>query len=74
MSSNSSGWDRREDDFVDSIREEDETEAYFGLRLPHGERLVWEAGVSRRSRTGTVADLGYDGMLYTIGVNFQLTR
>ena len=67
-------WDRREDDFVGTNREEDESETYFGLRLPQGERVLWEAGVSRRSRTSTRADLEFEGMLYTIGVNFQLAR
>jgi len=67
-------WDRQDDDFVDSDREEDESETYLGLRLPQGERLLWEAGVSRRSRDSTLANLEYDGMLYTIGVNLQLTR
>ena len=69
-------WDRRKDDFVGSSsnRKEDASETYFGLRLPQGERVVWEAGVRSRSRTSTIESLEYDGMLYTIGVNFQLTR
>ncbi len=67
-------WDRREDDFVGTNREEDKSETYFGLRLPQGERVLWEAGVSHRDRNSTIATLEFEGMLYTIGVNFQLTR
>jgi hypothetical protein len=67
-------WDRQDDDFVDTNRKEDRSETYFGLRLPRGERVLWEAGVSRRSRTSTIAVLEFEGMVYTIGVNFQLAR
>lgn len=67
-------WDRREDDFVGTNREQDESETYFGLRLPQGERVLWEAGVSHRDRNSTIATLEFEGMLYTIGVTFQLTR
>lgn len=67
-------WDRGEDDFVGTDRTEDESETYIGLRLPQGERLLWEAGVSDRSRDSTLAGLEFEGMLFTIGVNFQLTR
>lgn len=67
-------WDRREDDFDGGNRQEDESETYFGLRLPRGERVVWETGVSRRNRTSDRADLEYEGMLFTIGVNLRLSR
>jgi len=67
-------WERQDDDFVGTNRKEDASETYFGLRLPQGERVLWEAGVSRRSRTSTIEDLEFDGMLYTIGVNLQLIR
>lgn len=67
-------WDRQDDDFVGTDRREEESEVYFGLRLPQGERVLWEAGVSRRDRTSTLPDLEFEGMLYTIGVNLQLTR
>lgn len=67
-------WDRLDDDFVGTIRKEDETEIYLGLRLPQGERVIWEAGVAHRERNSTLTDLEFEGMLYTIGVNFQLTR
>jgi len=67
-------WESRDDDFVGTNRKEDESATYFGLRLPQGERALWEAGVSRRSRDSTLAELEFEGMLYTIGVNLQLTR
>jgi hypothetical protein len=67
-------WDRREDDFVGTIRQQDVSDIYFGLRLPQGERVLWEAGVSNRDRNSTLPELVFDGMLYTIGVNFQLAR
>ena len=49
-------------------------ESVTGLRLPRGERVVWEAGVSRRDRNSTLEELEYDGKLFTIGVTLQLTR
>jgi len=67
-------WDRQDDEFVDTNREEEESEVYLGLRLPQGERVLWEAGVSHRSRDSPFEALEYDGMLFTIGVNLQLTR
>lgn len=67
-------WDRRDDDFVGSNREQDETETYFGLRLPQGERVLWEAGVSHRDRNSTLPSLEFEGTLFTIGVNFLLAR
>jgi hypothetical protein len=67
-------WDRREDDFVGTNREQDYSVAYFGLRLPQGERVIWEAGVRHRDRNSTLPELEYEGMLYTIGVNVQLAR
>ena len=67
-------WDTQEDDFVGTTRVEDISETYFGVRLPQGERVLWEAGVSRRDRDSTIPNLGFEGMLFTIGVNWQLTR
>ena len=67
-------WDRQDDDFVGTTRKEEWSEAYVGLRLPQGERVLWEAGVSRRDRNSTLEDLEFEGMLFTIGVNFQLAR
>jgi hypothetical protein len=67
-------WDRRDDDYVGAIREEDLSEIHFGLRLPQGERLIWEAGVSHRRRDSTLPNFEFEGMLYTIGVIWQITR
>ena len=67
-------WDSQEDDFVGENRVEDYSETYFGLRLPQGERVLWEAGVSRRDRDSTLPDLEFGATLFTIGVNLQLAR
>jgi hypothetical protein len=67
-------WDRLEEDFIGTDREEDSSETYFGLRLPRGERVIWEAGISRRDRNSTLPELEFEGMLFTIGVNWQITR
>ena len=67
-------WDRRDDDFVGTNREEDESESISVYACHRGSGVLWEAGVSRRSRDSTLADLEFDGMLFTIGVNLQLTR
>ena len=69
-------WDRQENDYVGTSRNQDESEVSFTLRLPQGERVLWEAGVAHRDRdTGGVIDtLDFDGMLYTIGVNLRLIR
>lgn len=66
----------REDDFIGVSRKQDESGYYFGLRLPRGERLLWEAGVSYRDRStgGEIENLEFEGLLYTIGVNLQLIR
>ena len=67
-------WHRRDDDYVGIIREEDRTEISFDLRLPQGERVVWETGVTQRSRDSTLENLVFDGILFTIGVELQITR
>lgn len=70
------GLDWREDDFIGTNRKQDESGYYFGLRLPQGERLLWEAGVSYRDRStaGAIDNLEFEGMLFTIGVNLRLIR
>ena len=67
-------WDMQDDVFVGTNREEDRSDIYFGLRLPMGERVNWDTGVSRRSRDSTLEELVFDGILFTIGVSLQLTR
>ena len=68
--------DWQKDDYIGTRRKQDESKYYFGLRLPQGNRLIWDTGVSYRDRStdNEIETLEYEGFLYTIGVNLQLIR
>jgi hypothetical protein len=68
--------DWEKNDYIGTRRKQDASTYSFGLRLPRGNRLLWEARVSYRDRStdNEIESLEFEGLLYTIGVNLQLIR
>ena len=65
-------WARSDSEFVESMRDQDSSRFYVGLRYPQGRLLIWEVSFERRSRDSNRSDLVYDGNLFSIGVNIGI--
>lgn len=69
-------WNRRESDFVGIDRDQDENLFSLEMRFAQSDRLIWDASAEYRDRStdGEIERLEFEGMLYSVGVNWQLIR